>query len=160
MATHLESSLQETNKRKTQTKKTPSREKKRHLRTEIAGAVNKSKMPLRWQHPLHSTPHLSFSKRAQWKCFHPETAKQYLKFHKENWWATSRYLTTRIIGLITYMCMHKLIPVFILTAFNLFWLVCFYNRNASNYLLFKTTSLIRYICETEKLFPLPEQNSP
>lgn len=67
----------------------------------------------------------------------------------------------RIHHLYKRMCTHKLLTVFIPKPFNLFWLVCFYNNsNTNNYLLFKTTSLIRYICETEKLFPLPEQNSP
>lgn len=62
-----------------QTNNTPSREKERDLRTEIAEAVNESKMLLCWQHPLHNTPYLHYSKRAQWKCVFTPNCQAILK---------------------------------------------------------------------------------
>lgn len=52
---------------KTQTKNhkgTAHHARKRNLRTELAEAASLSKMQLCWQHPLRSTPYLSYSKKA------------------------------------------------------------------------------------------------
>lgn len=147
-------------KTQTQAKKTPNQNKQERQRKDtseqIVEAV-KSKMQFCWQHPLHSIPCVRHSNESQWMYFHSKIAKQNLKFHKEKWWATSRYLTICIACIITlvyvkhitHMCMHKWIPVFILKKFS----ICFV------WLVFTLTVMLLIICSVRKKNYFPFLNT-